>query len=71
MQKEKQVLQLQSELDRLKSQQHPNEVRDADERAKQARDRTKWNTLMDEIAKLKVKVRSNHFVSMICFVPRH
>ncbi|KAK0190552.1 armadillo-type protein [Armillaria mellea] len=55
VQKEKQVLQLQSELDRIKGQQHPNEVRDADERAKQARDRTKWNTLMDEIAKLKVK----------------
>ncbi|KAK0476291.1 hypothetical protein IW261DRAFT_1641921 [Armillaria novae-zelandiae] len=55
VQEEKQVLQLQSELDRIKGQQQPNEVRDADERVKQARDRSKWNTLMDEIAKLKVK----------------
>lgn len=28
-----------------------------DERAKRDRDRAKWNTLMDEIAKLKIKVR--------------
>ncbi|KAK0482314.1 hypothetical protein IW261DRAFT_1678041 [Armillaria novae-zelandiae] len=55
MQEEKQVLQLQSELDRIKGQQQPNEVRDVDKRVKQAHDRSKWNTLMDEIAKLKVK----------------
>lgn len=70
VQKEKQVLQLQAELDRFKSQ-NPNEGRDAvsdlfhnlrpelimlqDERAKRDRDRVKWNTLMDEISKLKIK----------------
>ena len=27
-----------------------------DEKAKKERDRTKWNSLMDEIAKLKTKV---------------
>ncbi|TCD69208.1 hypothetical protein EIP91_008311, partial [Steccherinum ochraceum] len=53
--KEKQVLQLQSELDRLKSL-HPNEDREAEERAKRERDRVKWNALNEEIAKLKVQI---------------
>lgn len=71
VQKEKQVLQLQTELERFKVQ-NP-ETRDAvsfvyalaisvshilkDERAKRERDKVKWNTLMEEIAKLKHKVR--------------
>ncbi|KAG6910997.1 hypothetical protein DXG01_006051 [Tephrocybe rancida] len=54
VQKEKQVIQLQAELDRFKAQ-NPNDGRDADERAKRERDRAKWNVLMEEIAKLKTK----------------
>jgi diaphanous 1 len=55
VQKEKQVLQLQTELDRLKAQ-HPGDSREADERAKRERDRAKWSSLTDEIAKLKSRV---------------
>ncbi|GLB34079.1 putative diaphanous FH3 domain contatinign protein [Lyophyllum shimeji] len=54
VQKEKQVLQLQAELDRLKAL-NPADGRDADERAKRERDRAKWNSLNEEIAKLKTK----------------
>ncbi|KAG6854352.1 hypothetical protein C0991_007857 [Blastosporella zonata] len=54
VQKEKQVIQLQAELDRFKVQ-NPNDGRGADERAKRERDRVKWNALMEEIAKLKTK----------------
>ncbi|KZV82357.1 FH2-domain-containing protein [Exidia glandulosa HHB12029] len=53
--KEKQVIQLQSEVDRLKAQ-NPNEGREADERARRERDRLKWNSLSDEIAKLKTQI---------------
>ena len=78
VQKEKQVLQLQTELERFKTQ-NPGEDRDAvclfpafyyhssviyiqiqDERAKRERDRLKWNTLMEEISKLKIKVRKTY-----------
>lgn len=55
VQKEKQVLQLQTELDRFRAQ-NPGEGREADERAKRERDKVKWNTLMEEIAKLKHKI---------------
>ncbi|CAK5262775.1 unnamed protein product [Mycena citricolor] len=54
VQKEKQVLQLQAEVDRFKAQ-NPGEAREADDRAKRERDRAKWNSLNDEIAKLKTK----------------
>lgn len=52
---EKQIKQLQSELDRFKAANN-NEVREVDDKAKKERDRVKWNTMMDEIAKLKIKV---------------
>ncbi|TFY78768.1 hypothetical protein EWM64_g5245 [Hericium alpestre] len=55
VQKEKQVLQLQSELDKLKSQ-SPSDQRDADERAKRERDKVKWNNIMDEMANMKIKL---------------
>ncbi|KZT71430.1 FH2-domain-containing protein [Daedalea quercina L-15889] len=54
VQKEKEASQLQAELEKLKAQ-NPSEGRDADERAKRERDRVKWNTLMEEIAKLKMQ----------------
>jgi diaphanous 1 len=54
VQKEKQVLQLQTELDRFRAQ-NPAEGREADDRAKKERDRLKWNTMMEEITKLKTK----------------
>ncbi|KAG6861568.1 hypothetical protein C0995_014864 [Termitomyces sp. Mi166 len=57
VQKEKQVIQLQAELDRYQIQ-NPSEGRE-DDRAKRERDRAKWNTLMEEITKLKAKVASN------------
>ncbi|KAJ3004363.1 hypothetical protein NUW54_g4848 [Trametes sanguinea] len=52
VQKEKQVLQLQAELDRLKAQ-NPAEPREVDDRAKRERDRVKWHALNEEIANLK------------------
>ncbi|KAJ3492688.1 hypothetical protein NLJ89_g11182 [Agrocybe chaxingu] len=55
VQKEKQVLQLQTELDRYKAQ-NPSDGREDDERAKRERDRIKWNTLMEEITKYKTKI---------------
>ena len=72
MQKEKEVLQLRTELDKFKMQ-NPGDGREAvcifspsilnvaymlhqDERAKRERDRIKWNTLMEEITKHKIKV---------------
>ncbi|PPQ71093.1 hypothetical protein CVT24_009844, partial [Panaeolus cyanescens] len=55
VQKEKQVLQLQTELDKLKGENFV-EAREADERAKRERDRVKWNTLMEEISKNKAKI---------------
>ncbi|KAJ6515515.1 hypothetical protein C8R45DRAFT_809608 [Mycena sanguinolenta] len=53
--KEKDVINLQAEVDRWKAQANPSEARDADDRAKRDRDRAKWNHLNDEIAKLKTK----------------
>jgi diaphanous 1 len=72
VQREKEVLQLRTELDRFKMQ-NPGDGREAvcivplwilndtdillkDERAKRERDRIKWNTLMEEITKHKTKV---------------
>ncbi|KAI0776213.1 FH2-domain-containing protein [Trametes elegans] len=52
VQKEKQVLQLQAELDRFKAQ-NPAETRENDDRAKRERDRVKWHALNEEIANLK------------------
>ncbi|KAI0028371.1 hypothetical protein K488DRAFT_89818, partial [Vararia minispora EC-137] len=57
VQKEKQALQLQAELDRYKAQ-NP-ESREADERARRERDKTKWTTLMEEISKLKVQAKEH------------
>ncbi|KAH7919532.1 hypothetical protein BV22DRAFT_1075069, partial [Leucogyrophana mollusca] len=54
VQKERQVMQLQAEVDRLQAQ-NPTEAREADDRAKRERDRTKWSSLTEEIAKLKMK----------------
>ncbi|KAJ3556352.1 hypothetical protein NP233_g11996 [Leucocoprinus birnbaumii] len=54
VQKEKQVIQLQTELDRYRAQ-NPSEDKEAEERAKRERDRAKWNALMEEIAKLKTR----------------
>ena len=41
-----------------------------DEKAKKERDRAKWNSLMDEIAKLKTKVpqRSLHVAPILIFI---
>ncbi|KAJ7591544.1 hypothetical protein C8J56DRAFT_1003980 [Mycena floridula] len=49
---EKQLHALQTELERVKSQ---NPDRDAEDKAKRERDRIKWTSLNDEIAKLKVQ----------------
>ncbi|THH12248.1 hypothetical protein EW145_g96 [Phellinidium pouzarii] len=54
--KEKQVVQLQAEVDRLKLD-SPSETRVLEERLKHERDRVKWNALMEEIADLKTKNR--------------
>lgn len=84
MQKEKEVLQLRTELDRLKAQ-NPGDGREVvcivspstvnitnmlhqDERAKRERDRIKWNTLMEEITKHKTKVRY-FFLSCVHILP--
>ncbi|KAG8880257.1 hypothetical protein FRB97_000969 [Tulasnella sp. 331] len=55
VQKEKQVLQLQAEVDRFKSE-NPSEGREAEDRAKRDRERNKLNNLNEEIARLKTKV---------------
>ncbi|EMD40584.1 hypothetical protein CERSUDRAFT_102967 [Gelatoporia subvermispora B] len=54
VQKEKQVLQLQAEVDRLKAE-NPTEDREAEERARRERDRVKWTTLMEEITNLRAQ----------------
>lgn len=54
VQKEKQVLQLQAEIDRLKAE-NPAEVKE-DERLKRERERAKINTLSEEISKLKLRI---------------
>ncbi|KAH9077002.1 armadillo-type protein, partial [Lactarius deliciosus] len=53
--KEKQVTQLQSELDNLKSS-SPIETREIDERARREREKTKWTSVMDEIANHKTHI---------------
>ncbi|KAJ3532310.1 hypothetical protein NM688_g7443 [Phlebia brevispora] len=55
VQKEKQVLQLQAELERHKVQ-NPVEDKEAEEKARRERDRAKWNTVMDEMSKLKTQI---------------
>ncbi|KAL5487624.1 hypothetical protein ACEPAI_5732 [Sanghuangporus weigelae] len=52
--KEKQVVQLRAEVDRLKSNQL-SDVRETEDRTKQERDRVKWNALSEEIVDLKKK----------------
>ncbi|KAL5527808.1 hypothetical protein ACEPAG_6609 [Sanghuangporus baumii] len=52
--KEKQVVQLRAEVDRLKSNQ-PSDVRETEDRMKQERDRVKWNALSEETVDLKKK----------------
>ncbi|EJD01599.1 FH2-domain-containing protein [Fomitiporia mediterranea MF3/22] len=52
--KEKQVVQLRAEVERLKLTQ-PSETRDTEERLKHERDRVKWNALSEEIVDLKKK----------------
>lgn len=72
VQKEKQVIQLQAELDRYQAQ-NPVETQELvrslcfkrsiilrsvqEDKAKRERDRAKWNGLMDEISNLKAQVR--------------
>lgn len=62
VQKEKQVVQLQAEVDRLKAQNPSNESREADERSRREkekeRDRAKWAKVAEESAELKAKVGS-------------
>lgn len=82
IQKEKQVVQLQAELERYRSQ-TSSEDRDAvslylspyfsvgritllkDERAKRDRDRTKWNALMEEIARFKIKASVRGLIATV------
>ncbi|KAF9506490.1 hypothetical protein BS47DRAFT_1399443 [Hydnum rufescens UP504] len=60
--KEKQVLQLQAELDGLKSL-HPGDDKEADDEARRQRDRAKWSAMTEEIRKLKTKI-SGHVVDV-------
>lgn len=55
VQKEKQVVQLQAEVERLRAQDPTAKNRDAEERRRE-RDRLKWNKLSEERADLKTKV---------------
>ncbi|KAG9048580.1 hypothetical protein FS837_012435, partial [Tulasnella sp. UAMH 9824] len=55
VQKEKQVIQLQAEMEKLK-QQNPAEGRDLDDKAKRERDKQKISNLNEEIVKLKSKL---------------
>ncbi|SPO21738.1 related to Diaphanous protein homolog 1 [Ustilago trichophora] len=59
--KEKQVIELQAELDRLSSAARPNERTDGDDRAKKDRlERNRqWTNLMDEIARHKEQLASS------------
>ena len=56
VQKEKQVVQLQAEVERLRAQNPTAKNREAEERARRERDRLKWNKLSEEVADLKTKV---------------
>ena len=56
VQKEKQVVQLQAEVERLRGQNPTAESREAEERLRRERDRLKWNKLSEEVADLKTKV---------------
>jgi diaphanous 1 len=56
VQKEKQVVQLQAEVERLKVQNPTAKNHEAEERARRERDRLKWNKLNEEVADLKTKV---------------
>ncbi|KAF7302007.1 Formin-like protein 6 [Mycena indigotica] len=54
VQREKQVIQLQAEVDRFKAQ-NPADAREADDRAKRERERARLQKLNDEIAHQKIK----------------
>jgi diaphanous 1 len=56
VQKEKQVVQLQAEVERIRVQNPSAETREAEERARRERDRLRWNRLNEEAANLKTKV---------------
>ena len=56
VQKEKQVVQLQAEVERLRTQNPTAKSREVEERARRERDRLKWNKLSEEVADLKTKV---------------
>lgn len=56
VQKEKQVVQLQAEAERLRAQNPIAKNREAEECARRERDRLKWNKLSEEVADLKTKV---------------
>lgn len=64
VQKEKQVVQLQAEVDRLKAQNPSSESREADERSRREkekeRDRAKWAKVAEESVDLKAKVGMIH-----------
>ena len=54
VQKEKQVTQMQAEIERLK--QNSNESRDAEEQARRERERAKLSKILEEVESLKAKV---------------
>lgn len=56
VQKEKQVVQLQAEVERLQTQNPTAKNHEVEERARRERDRLKWNRLQEEVADLKAKV---------------
>lgn len=56
VQKEKQVVQLQAEVERLQAQNPAARNYEVEERARRERDRLKWNKLNEEVADLKAKV---------------
>ena len=56
VQKEKQVVQLQAEVERLQVQNPTAKSNEVEERARRERDRLKWNRHHEEVADLKAKV---------------
>lgn len=56
VQKEKQVVQLHAEVERLQAQNPAARSHEVEERARRERDRLKWNKLNEEVADLKAKV---------------
>ena len=56
VQKEKQVVQLQAEVERLQAQNPTAKSHEVEERARRERDRLRWNKLHEEVTDLKAKV---------------